>query len=75
MTEDNIPKFSQESMETTTTTKQRKKRKWDQPAESFISAGPGFAVAGVLPGLVPPGIASLPGAIFTNPVPVMTQDL
>ncbi|KAF5198204.1 Rik-like protein [Thalictrum thalictroides] len=78
MTEDNCPKLSQESMATTattttsTTTRQRKKRKWDQPDESFISAG--FAVAGVLPGLVAPGIASLPGATFTNPVPVMTQD-
>jgi len=49
---------------TTTTVRQRKKRKWDQPAESLISAGlavPGmlpFVGAGTLPGIGLPGMVS-----------------
>ncbi|XP_058080270.1 protein RIK isoform X2 [Magnolia sinica] len=53
--------------------RQRKKRKWDQPAESLISAGIGFP--GVLPlgvgnivGISLPAIAPLSGAVVTNPV-------
>lgn len=43
MREDNCPFPPKLSDESTTATKQRKKRKWDQPAESFISAGAGLS--------------------------------
>lgn len=48
----------------TTTVRQRKKRKWDQPAESLISAGLAvpamlpFVGAGALPGIGLPGMVS-----------------
>lgn len=53
----------------------RKKRKWDQPAESLLPAG--MAVPGVLPlnnsvplgGVVFPGVTSaISGALMTNPL-------
>ncbi|XP_048231105.1 protein RIK isoform X1 [Ricinus communis] len=56
--------------------RQRKKRKWDQPAESLVSAGvapmviPGGVVPlanmGSLAGISLPGIASVSGALLTN---------
>lgn len=50
----------------------RKKRKWDQPAESFVSAGiaiPGISLAvnGIL-GTTLPSAATLSGTLLTNPV-------
>ncbi|KAM0058272.1 putative KH domain containing protein RIK/BLOM7 [Helianthus debilis subsp. tardiflorus] len=55
-------------------TKQRKKRKWDQPAECLVS--PGLTVPGVLPlgnmggyvGQVYPGVAPVSTAGLVNPV-------
>ncbi|KAK8565991.1 hypothetical protein V6N13_021061 [Hibiscus sabdariffa] len=49
-------------------TRQRKKRKWDQPAEAFVSAG--FAVPfsnmGTLAGMPLPGVAPVPGTFLPN---------
>ncbi|GMI67004.1 RS2-interacting KH protein [Hibiscus trionum] len=49
-------------------TRQRKKRKWDQPAEAFVSAG--FAVPftnmGNLAGMPLPGVAPVPGTFLPN---------
>ncbi|CAH1413204.1 unnamed protein product [Lactuca virosa] len=55
-------------------TKQRKKRKWDQPAESLVTAGE--AVPGVLPllnmgsfvGITHPGVPPASGASLINPL-------
>ncbi|XP_020554822.1 protein RIK isoform X3 [Sesamum indicum] len=46
MTEDSCPRVSSSEPDSATT-KQRKKRKWDQPDESFVSAGVAF------PGIFP----------------------
>ncbi|KAF9626659.1 hypothetical protein IFM89_038493 [Coptis chinensis] len=40
MAENSRPKVSEELTATTTSAKQRKRRKWDEPAEYFISAAP-----------------------------------
>lgn len=48
----------------------RKKRKWDQPAQSVVSAGvalPGAVPLGSLVGISVLGAASVSGAILTNP--------
>ncbi|XP_039069314.1 protein RIK-like isoform X2 [Hibiscus syriacus] len=49
-------------------TRQRKKRKWDQPAEAFVSAG--FAIPftnmGTLAGMPPPGVAPVAGTFLPN---------
>ncbi|KAL3525853.1 hypothetical protein ACH5RR_014225 [Cinchona calisaya] len=75
MTEDNFPRVSSsESASYPSSTKQRKKRKWDQPAESLASAG--VAIPGLLQlpntgsfaGITLPGLATIPGASFSNPV-------
>ncbi|XP_059670435.1 protein RIK isoform X2 [Cornus florida] len=77
MTEDNCPRVSSaESMASTesSTTKHRKKRKWDQPAESLVSVG--VAVPGILPlgnvgslvGIGLPGVAAASGALLMNPL-------
>lgn len=61
----------------TTTVRQRKKRKWDQPAESLISAGLAvptmlpFVGAGALPGIGLPGMMSplvggIPSAVMQS---------
>ncbi|XP_062106498.1 protein RIK isoform X2 [Humulus lupulus] len=56
-------------------TRQRKKRKWDQPAESLVSAG--FAVPGILPlgavgslggGVTIPGATPVSSALLVNPL-------
>ncbi|WOK94442.1 protein RIK isoform X1 [Canna indica] len=74
MTEDRCLKASDESAVTTTSGRQRKKRKWDQPAEPLLSAGitlPGVSLAvnsnlgATLPGVVP-----LSGSLLTNSVPM-----
>nr|XP_010936479.1 protein RIK isoform X2 [Elaeis guineensis] len=68
MTEDRSPKVSDESTSAATAARQRKKRKWDQPAESLISAG--VAVPGVSLGMGGGGVGiSLPGAVPLSGVP------
>ncbi|XP_077214404.1 RS2-interacting KH protein isoform X2 [Tasmannia lanceolata] len=74
MTDESSPKISEESM-ATATARQRKKRKWDQPAESLISAG--LAVPGILPlgsignlvGITLPGVVPMSGGLLTNAIP------
>ncbi|KAI8028693.1 Protein RIK [Camellia lanceoleosa] len=77
MTEDNCSRVSSaESMAAaeSSTTKQRRKRKWDQPAESLITAG--VAVPGILPlsnigslaAINLPGASSASGALLANPL-------
>ncbi|KAG6716580.1 hypothetical protein I3842_04G056300 [Carya illinoinensis] len=71
MTEDNGDKHS---LEEASQTRGRKKRKWDQPAESLVSAG--VAIPGVLPlgnmgplqGIALPGVAPVSTALLTNPL-------
>ncbi|XP_019244569.1 PREDICTED: protein RIK [Nicotiana attenuata] len=76
MTEDNCPRVSSsESLEyNSSSTKQRKRRKWDQPAETFVPDG--VAVSGIFPlanmgsfaGVPVPGVAPVLGAAFMNPL-------
>ncbi|KAL1360929.1 hypothetical protein AAHE18_04G214000 [Arachis hypogaea] len=58
----------------------KKKRKWDQPAESLVAVG--MAVPGVIPlsttatlggGISYPGIAPVSGAVLTNPLVASVQ--
>ncbi|KAG9439091.1 hypothetical protein H6P81_019256 [Aristolochia fimbriata] len=75
MTEDSCSKASEESMANgTQLARQRKKRKWDQPAESFLSAGlavPGisFGALGNLSGITLPGVCPISGAVLANGLP------
>ncbi|KAF3971151.1 hypothetical protein CMV_005227 [Castanea mollissima] len=71
MTEESGAKVS--SSEDVSQTRQRKKRKWDQPAESFVSAG--IALSGVLPlgnialgGIALPGVTPVSSALLMNPL-------
>ncbi|XP_065633767.1 protein RIK isoform X3 [Quercus suber] len=71
MTEESGAKVS--SSEDVSQTRQRKKRKWDQPAESFVSAG--VALSGVLPlgnialgGIALPGVTPVSSALLMNPL-------
>ncbi|XP_049381909.1 protein RIK isoform X1 [Solanum stenotomum] len=76
MMEDNCPRVS--SSETvdsnSSSTKQRKRRKWDQPAQTFVPEG--VPVAGIFPlvntgslaGITLPGVIPVLGAAFTNPL-------
>ncbi|KAA8547914.1 hypothetical protein F0562_004343 [Nyssa sinensis] len=77
MTEDNCARVSSaESMSPieSSTTKQRRKRKWDQPAESLVSAG--VAIPGILPlgnigslaGIAHAGVAPVSGTLLRNPL-------
>lgn len=72
MTEDKLPRASSSDSPDSSSTKQRKKRKWDQPAESLGSAGvtvPGLLPLpnlGSLPGITLPGVATIPSASFSN---------
>ncbi|XP_051182563.1 protein RIK isoform X2 [Lolium perenne] len=74
MTEDRTPRASDEP---TTATKQRKKRKWDQPAEDVVSAAAAAAAAAGLPvlnvgalcGLQFPGTSAYPAAPNVVPAP------
>ncbi|KAL2528615.1 Protein RIK [Forsythia ovata] len=74
MTEDNCHRVSSSESTDFSTTKQRKKRKWDQPDESLVSAG--VALPGILPLANPGSLAriSLPvvipvsGASIINPL-------
>ncbi|OAY56909.1 protein RIK isoform X2 [Manihot esculenta] len=76
MTEDSSARASLEESTANTDvsqSRQRKKRKWDQPAEPLVSAGVAGA-SGVFPlgnigslaGISLPGIASVSGAFLTN---------
>ncbi|CAI9109834.1 OLC1v1009745C1 [Oldenlandia corymbosa var. corymbosa] len=67
MTEDNIPRVSSSESADSSTTKQRKKRKWDQPAESVVSGILPLLKMGSLPGTSLPGIATMSGVVFSNP--------
>ncbi|KQK22907.1 hypothetical protein BRADI_1g70000v3 [Brachypodium distachyon] len=74
MTEEGTPRASGEP---TAATKQRKKRKWDQPAEDIVSAAAeAAAVAGLpvlnfgaLSGVQFPGITTYPAAPLPNAIP------
>ncbi|XP_016559011.2 protein RIK isoform X2 [Capsicum annuum] len=76
MTEDNCPRVSssQHIDSNSSSTKQRKRRKWDQPAETFVPEGavvPGIfplANVGSLAGITLPSIVPVLGAAFTNPL-------
>ncbi|XP_060193369.1 protein RIK isoform X3 [Lycium barbarum] len=75
MTEDNCPREPIDS--NSSSTKQRKRRKWDQPADTFVPEG--VAVPGIFPlanmgslvGIPLPGVAPVSGAAFTNPLPAV----
>ncbi|KAL5219586.1 hypothetical protein ABZP36_020270 [Zizania latifolia] len=77
MMEDRAPKSSDELA---AAAKQRKKRKWDQPAENFASAAAAAAAAavaglpvmniGALPGVSLLGTTAYPAAPLPNTVPV-----
>ncbi|XP_004304230.1 PREDICTED: protein RIK-like [Fragaria vesca subsp. vesca] len=70
MTEESGARVSSDASQT----RQRKKRKWDQPAESLVSAG--LAVPGALPlsnvgllgGVAVPGVIPVSGAHLINPL-------
>jgi len=74
MTEDRTPRASDEP---TTATKQRKKRKWDQPADDVVSAAAAAAAVAGLPvlnlgalcGVQFPGTTAYPAAPLPNAVP------
>ncbi|XP_055803676.1 protein RIK isoform X1 [Solanum dulcamara] len=75
-TEDNCPRVSSsETLDSnSSSTKQRKRRKWDQPAETFVPEG--AAVSGIFPlanmgslaAITLPGVVPVFGAAFTNPL-------
>ncbi|KAL1538781.1 protein RIK isoform X1 [Salvia divinorum] len=70
MTEDSCPRVASSSESNSPVTKQRRKRKWDQPDESLLSAG--VAVPGILPlanmGYLPmPAVSFVPGAPLGTP--------
>ncbi|XP_021805981.1 protein RIK isoform X1 [Prunus avium] len=73
MTEDNGAKVSSDVPNDASQTRQRKKRKWDQPAASLVSAGlavPGafpLGNAGLLGGITVPGVTPVTGAHLMNP--------
>ncbi|KAI3452218.1 hypothetical protein Pfo_008883 [Paulownia fortunei] len=74
MTEDSCPRVSSSESDSSTT-KQRKKRKWDQPDESLVSAG--IAVPGIFPlanmgslaRITLPTLSSVSGASLAIPFP------
>ncbi|KAF6165049.1 hypothetical protein GIB67_000633 [Kingdonia uniflora] len=71
MTEDNYQKLSEQSMATTTATaRQRKRRKWDQPADSLISAG--FALGNMVGIRLPSCAAQSSTALLISPIPAAT---
>ncbi|THU50935.1 hypothetical protein C4D60_Mb06t25640 [Musa balbisiana] len=73
MTEDRSPKDPDESAVATSVRRQRKKRKWDQPAEQLLSAGiavPGVPLApNTILGTTLPGAVPFSGSLLTNSVP------
>ncbi|XP_052196210.1 protein RIK isoform X2 [Diospyros lotus] len=74
MTEDGCPRVSSGESTESSATKPRRKRKWDQPAESLVSAG--IAVPGILSlsnmgslaAVTLPGVATTTGALVVNPL-------
>ncbi|XP_071722842.1 protein RIK-like [Rutidosis leptorrhynchoides] len=81
MTEERNPKLSSDdsnSKDAASQTRQRKKRKWDQPAESLVSAGVTLPLGNVgffggvsLPGVVPP----VSGSVLSNPLAAICANL
>ncbi|PQQ13398.1 protein RIK isoform X1 [Prunus yedoensis var. nudiflora] len=73
MTEDNGARVSSNVPNDASQTRQRKKRKWDQPAASLVSAGlavPGafpLGNAGLLGGITVPGVTPVTVAHLMNP--------
>ncbi|BFG26546.1 hypothetical protein CerSpe_128200 [Prunus speciosa] len=73
MTEDNGARVSSDVPNDASQTRQRKKRKWDQPAASLVSAGlavPGafpLGNAGLLGGITVPGVTPVTVAHLMNP--------
>ncbi|KAM1218026.1 hypothetical protein PS1_045671 [Malus domestica] len=73
MTEESGARVSSDVPSDDSQTRQRKKRKWDQPAASLVSAG--LAVPGALPmgnvgflgGITIPGTTPVTGAVSMNP--------
>ncbi|CAN6702385.1 unnamed protein product [Malus baccata var. baccata] len=73
MTEESGARVSSDVPSDDLQTRQRKKRKWDQPAASLVSAG--LAVSGALPmgnvgflgGITIPGTTPVTGAVSMNP--------
>ncbi|XP_057769698.1 protein RIK isoform X2 [Salvia miltiorrhiza] len=70
MTEDSCPRVSSSAESDSSVTKQRKKRKWDQPDESLLSGG--VAVPGIFPlanmGYLPmPAVSIVAGAPIAIP--------
>ncbi|XVF58428.1 hypothetical protein PTKIN_Ptkin07bG0066100 [Pterospermum kingtungense] len=56
----------------TSQTRQRKKRKWDQPAEGLVSAGVAvpYSNMGTLASMPLPGVALVPGTFLSNPLAI-----
>lgn len=73
MTEDTNPTTTDESVAPSTTTRQRKKRKWDQPAENFILHGAANPLIpmdmGLVCGITIPGVVTPSGSLLTQPLP------
>ncbi|KAL6287748.1 hypothetical protein ACE6H2_012138 [Prunus campanulata] len=73
MTEDNGARVSSDVPNDASQTRQRKKRKWDQPAASLVTAGlavPGafpLGNAGLLGGITVPGVTPVTVAHLMNP--------
>ncbi|KAM0937897.1 putative KH domain containing protein RIK/BLOM7 [Dioscorea sansibarensis] len=72
MTEDRLPKASEESSPANGAGKQRRKRKWDQPSDSLMSAGmvvTGTMATGVdgVYASVLPGVLPLSVPLYLNP--------
>ncbi|XP_030482499.2 protein RIK isoform X1 [Cannabis sativa] len=72
MAEEKVPTVTSDE---SSQTRQRKKRKWDQPAESLVSAG--FTVPGIVPlgvigslggGITVPGATPVSSALLMNPL-------
>ncbi|ONI19034.1 hypothetical protein PRUPE_3G255200 [Prunus persica] len=74
MTEDSGARVLSDVPNDASQTRQRKKRKWDQPAASLVSAGlavPGafpLGNAGLLDGITVPGVTPVTGAHLMNPL-------
>ncbi|XP_071703750.1 protein RIK-like isoform X2 [Rutidosis leptorrhynchoides] len=74
MTADDCPRVSMPELTDSSTTKQRKKSKWDQPAESLVSTGiavsgiPSFGNVGSFIGPTHAGVAPVSTASLINPL-------
>ncbi|XP_074572580.1 protein RIK-like isoform X2 [Curcuma longa] len=74
MTEDTSPKATSDSVVSTTACRQRKKRKWDQPAEPLVAAGlvaPGVPfTSNTILGSTLPGSVPSSASLLTNQIPM-----